>query len=87
VDQNVILGKQNCRKVVCFLDAVFTNTLISEFTITKFISIKANFMVRNKHDESLRHKKIISQENFISDDEISFPVHTTVTHTTATMLC
>jgi hypothetical protein len=37
-------------------------------------------MVRNKHDEFLSYKKIISKENFISDDGISFPVHTTLKH-------
>jgi hypothetical protein len=37
-------------------------------------------MVRNKHDKFLSCKKITSQENFISDDEISFAVYTTVMH-------
>jgi hypothetical protein len=37
-------------------------------------------MARNKHDEFITYKKIISQENFISDDEISFAVHTRVMH-------
>jgi hypothetical protein len=37
-------------------------------------------MVRNTHNEFLTYNKIISQENFISDDETSFPVHTTVMH-------
>jgi hypothetical protein len=78
VDQNVILGKPNCRKLVCFLDTVFNYFL--PFTITKFISIKTNSMVRSKHDEFPSYKKITSQENFISDNEISFPVNATVMH-------
>ena len=35
-------------------------------------------MVRKKHNQLLSYKKIISQKNFISDDKISFPVHTRV---------
>jgi hypothetical protein len=50
------------------------------FTITKYISKKAHFVVRKKYDEFLSYKKIISQENFMSGNEISFPVHTTVMH-------
>ena len=50
------------------------------FTITKYISIKAHFMVMYKHDEFLTYKKIISQKNLISDDKISFTRHTTLMH-------
>jgi hypothetical protein len=80
VDQNVILGKQNCRKLVCFLDTVFNNTLFLPFTITKHSSVKAHFTVRNKQHQFPSYTKIVSKENFISDDKSSFPAHTTVMH-------
>jgi hypothetical protein len=43
-------------------------------------------MVRKNHDKLLSYKKIISQENFISDDAISFPVHPTVMHSSCNIV-
>jgi hypothetical protein len=43
VDQNVILGKQNCRKLVCFLETVFNNTLSSAFHNNQTHQCKSTF--------------------------------------------
>ena len=57
-------------------DTVFNNTLFSAFhSNQKHILWSGTNMIF-----FLSYKKIISQENFISDDEVFFTAHTTVTH-------
>jgi hypothetical protein len=43
VDQNVILGKQNCRKAVFLTDTVFNNTLFSAFHGNQIHHYKCTF--------------------------------------------
>jgi hypothetical protein len=69
VDQNVILGKENCRKLECFLDTVFNNTLFSAFRNNQIHQYKSKFYGReqirciSKSQENYIRRKLPSTHN------------------------